>query len=322
MKTQFQFATIMDLGKLTKEFLQAHINALKLEAESKLKKDIGFKKVEETKKTKKKRKITFGKVTIVDSKQTQIVDIKDDTESSKLGKVKSAPFIEKYIAQLLIYTEPFDWHKSPCGTLASLKEHLVKENLEFETLYRDLRKIYKDFTKFQSSILGYKGSWTFKKMQKKLVPGKNYFTGNVEWVDIGLQVNVEPILKLYLSKVIQDGLLASVDDESPALKKLRTLGFSDRTAREAILKCGEDVSQVVALHVGDKHKNLASIIIQRNWRRKKIQINIKAKEKFLLECAYIATPPEARAAFCAKNPKFQQISPYQVQSDDEEDLYS
>ena len=308
MKTQFQFATIMDLGKLTKEFLQAHINALKLEAESKLKKDIGFKKVEETKKTKKKRKITFGKVTIVDSKQTQIVDIKDDTESSKLGKVKSAPFIEKYIAQLLIYTEPFDWHKSPCGTLASLKEHLVKENLEFETLYRDLRKIYKDFTKFQSSILGYKGSWTFKKMQKKLVPGKNYFTGNVEWVDIGLQVNVEPILKLYLSKVIQDGLLASVDDESPALKKLRTLGFSDRTAREAILKCGEDVSQVVALHVGDKHKNLASIIIQRNWRRKKIQINIKAKEKFLLECAYIATPPEARAAFCAKNPKFQQIS--------------
>ena len=322
MKTQFQFATIMDLGKLTKEFLQAHINALKLEAESKLKKDIKFKKVEETKKTKNKRKITFGKVTIVDSKQTQIVDIKDATESSKLGKVKSAPFIEKYIAQLLIYTEPFDWHKSPCGTLASLKEHLVKENLEFETLYRDLRKIYKDFTKFQSSILGYKGSWTFKKMQKKLVPGKNYFTGNVEWVDIGLQVNVEPILKLYLSKVIQDGLLASVDDESPALKKLRTLGFSDRTAREAILKCGEDVSQEVALHVGDKHKNLASIIIQRNWRRKKIQINIKAKEKFLLECAYIATPPEARAAFCAKNPKFQQISPYQVQSDDEEDLYS
>ena len=123
-----------------------------------------------------------------------------------------------------------------------------------------------------------------------------------------------------LSKVIQDGLLASVDDERPALKKLRTLGFSDRTAREAILKCGEDVSQVVG--ESDKHKNLASIIIQRNWRRKKIQINIKAKEKFLLECAYIATPPEARAAFCAKNPKFQQISPYQVQSDDEEDLYS
>jgi len=320
MKTQFQFATIMDLGKLTKEFLQAHINALKLEAESKLKKDIGFKKVEETKKTKKKRKITFGKVTIVDSKQTQIVDIKDDVESSTFGKVKSASFIEKYIAQLLVYTEPFDWHKSPCGTLASLKEHLAKENLEFETLYRDLRKIYKDFTKFQSSILGYKGSWTFKKMQKKLVPGKNYFTGNIEWVDIGLKVNVEPILKLYLSKVIQDGLLASVDDESPSLKKLRTLGFNDRTARKAILKCGEDVSKAVG--ESDKHKNLASIIIQRNWRRKKIQINIKAKAKFLLECAYIATPPEARAAFCAKNPKFQQISPYQVQSDDEEDLYS
>ena len=178
------------------------------------------------------------------------------------------------------------------------KEHLVKENLEFETLYRDLRKIYKDFTKFQSSILGYKGSWTFKKMQKKLVPEKNYFTGNVEWVDIGLKVNVEPILQLYLSKVIQDGLLASVDDESPALKKLRTLGFSDRTARKAILKCGEDVSQAVG--ESDKHKNIASIIIQRNWRRKKIQNNIKVKEKIFIGMCIYCNPTRSTSSILYK----------------------
>ena len=112
MKTKVQFKNLMEInGSMSKEFLQAHENAVKIEA-------VAFRRSWREKqgivKSKKNRKITFGKVIIVpqsnliehekdpnsesnvliNSTRAQIVDIKYGTESSKFGKVKSASFIE------------------------------------------------------------------------------------------------------------------------------------------------------------------------------------------------------------------------------------
>ena len=212
MKTQEQRAQVLDLGKLTKEFLQAHVNALKLESTSIRLAAAGFKKLKK-KKDKTSRKIKFGNVTIVDSreKSQHTTTINWFTESRKEGTVRSGLFLETYILQLLIYIDPQKWEtcKLPCHTQQDLLVHLAAENIPFDVFCTDLRKIYNDFLKFKSSILGYKDSWTFGSVQKKLVARRDFFSDTFVWQDEGHRVNILPKIKLDLLKIVKDVNLAA-----------------------------------------------------------------------------------------------------------------
>ena len=281
-----------DDEELPKEFIIAYNNAKKLETTTILIKKGGWPKIKK-RLQRTSRRITFGDVTLVDpiKRSRNTMPISDKKESRKTGTVKSALFIEKYILQLVIYIKPKDWEKCrlPCSTKESLLQHLAKENLDLSTFSADWCKIYTDFLKYNSSILGYKDSWIFKNLQTKLVRRRN-LSGDIAWVDTGRKVDVTSSVKMYLLKIL-------------------------------------------------KAEHIASIIIQKNWRRKRTQIELALRNKFLaiekilLNCAYIATPPEAREKFCRDNPNFipNYFSPELTtaseaqnleESDDEEDLYS
>ena len=222
----------------------------------------GFKQIK-TKKEKTNRKIKFGNVTIVDAREQsqQTTAIKWTTESRKQGTVRSGLFLEKYILQLLIYIDPQKWEtcKFPCRTQQDLLVHLAEANIPFDVFRADLFKIYKDFLKFKSSILGYKDSWTFGSVQKKLVARRDFFSDKFVWQDEGHRVYILPKIKLYMLKVVKDGnLAASMIQKNWRRKKMR---------------------------IAEKH---ASIIIQKNWRRKKAQNDLKAQELLKIQILLFA----------------------------------
>lgn len=192
---------LLELDSLSESWQRALTNKLRLETKTRLLAPFQ-KKREIIKKAKTARRVSFGNVTV---NKIHKKEIHDNYESSKKGKVKSAEFIEKHILTLLIYISPKDWDASEfaCSNYNSLVFHLVHENLSLEIFMQDMRKIYSDLVKSELSVLGYKGSWTFKKYQ----PKQEYH--NHMWINTGLQINVLPNLKLYLLKIMQDRQFAS-----------------------------------------------------------------------------------------------------------------
>ena len=228
MKTRQELQQTLGLTDLPKEYLKAYINAVKLETESLIQKQGPPRRRRKAKAAgSSARKIKFGNVLSIDSYgQKREKNISDAAESTKNGSIKSALFIEKYISSLLIYINPSEWKNypdMPCSTKISLLKTLKDEKLDFNTFATDLYKIYNDFLKYKSSILGYKSGWLFKKMQSKKVKTEN-FLGEIIWRDIGLKVDVTHSLKMYLLKIVQA-------------------------------------------------ERMASVIIQKNWRRKKVQLD-------------------------------------------------
>jgi len=136
-------------------------------------------------------------------------------------------FIEKYILRLLVYVNPKKWDICglECSTLDSLNFHLYRENLSREIFTKDMKKIYSDLTKYNLSILGYKGSWTFKSMQPKLV--LRVINNTQVWVDSGKKKNVIPKVRLFLLKILKDQELASTLIQKNWRRKRQLLVYTE-----------------------------------------------------------------------------------------------
>ena len=133
--------------------------------------------------------------------------------SDKIGRdITSKTIVEKYILGLL---QCAAWSKYCCGTPASLRAEIIKNNLTKQQLIIDLYRIYKYINHDRVAILGYNNSWKLYPVFK--VTKWNYRTNR--WEETGKTRRLAPLLKRYMIRIVQEPEMAATTIQAQWRKK-------------------------------------------------------------------------------------------------------